>query len=76
MYAFKLTDRQDRRTDFSTDGRMDERKEIIQIERVTYNLTQKSVRIQVNGQVEKETHRQTISELVDGQKDRNIHKTV
>ena len=59
-----------RREDGLTIGRTNKRKENIQTDRVTNNITK--ICIQADGR----THGQTIFELVDRQADRNIHKTL
>ena len=61
-----------RRQDGGTFGRTNERKENIQTNRVTNNITQKYGYRRTDGR----THIQIIFELVDTQTDRNIHKTV
>ena len=65
-----------RRQDGRTFGRMNERKENIQTNRVKNNITQKYAYRQTDGHTDGWTHIQMIFELVDRQTDRNIHKTV
>ena len=56
------------------DGRTFGRKEIIQTNRVTNNITQTYAYRRTNGHTDGPTHIQIIFELVDRQTDRNIHK--
>ena len=69
------------RMHYHSDGRQqggltDVRKENIQTDRVTNNITQKYAYRRTEGHMDGRTHIQMIFELVDRQTDRNIFKTV
>ena len=71
MHAFILTE--DDKTDGRSDGRTNGKKtyKLIELQTISHKIC-----IQADGHTDGRTHIQTISELVDRQTDRNIHKSV